>query len=200
VRKLEALIVATRNAHKTEEITALLGESFRILDLSAIPQAPEIEETGVTFLENAILKAVGISRITGGVVLADDSGLEVDALDGRPGVFSARFAGPDATDAANNEKLLRELRGMPAARRTARFRCTMVIAEGGEVLASFDGSLEGRLLEAPRGESGFGYDPLFVPVGFDETFAELGAAVKNQCSHRARAMAQVIDWLRAHRY
>lgn len=191
----ETLVIATRNAHKVEEIAAMLGGSFDVRDLSALPDAPEVEETGTTFLANATLKALALSAITEDLVLADDSGLEVDALDGAPGVYSARFAGARADDLANNSKLIREMEGVVPARRTGRFRCVMVLARAGEVLAHFDGAVEGRLLEESRGEAGFGYDPLFVPDGHDLSFAELGPEVKNQLSHRARAVAQLVAWL-----
>lgn len=194
------LLVATRNGHKTEEIASLLGKYFEVSDLSGLPEAPEVEETGRTFLENATLKAVAISKIQGGLILADDSGLEVAALGGRPGVHSARFAGAGADDGANNHKLLAELSGVPPAGRAARFRCVMVLAEAGRIRASFTGVVEGRLLEAPRGEAGFGYDPLFVPEGHSQSFAELGAEVKNTLSHRARALEQVLAWLHEHEH
>ena len=189
------LIVATRNGHKTEEIAAMLGKRFMVRDLSAIPDAPEIEETGATFSENAALKAVGISRVVSGMVLADDSGLEVDALAGAPGVHSARFAGTQGDDEANNQKLMESLQGLPEAERTGRFRCVLVLARDGEVLAEFDGAVEGHLIEDLRGNAGFGYDPLFVPRGFAETFAELGPDVKNELSHRARALEGLVKWL-----
>lgn len=189
------IIIATRNAHKTLEIEELLGKSFHVSDLSALPEAPEVEESGVTFLENATLKAVAISKVADALVLADDSGLEVDALRGAPGVYSARYAGLDADDDANNRKLIIDLAGVPADERTGRFRCVMVAAQGDEVLAHFSGTVEGRLESEPKGREGFGYDPLFVPDGFDRSFAELGSGVKNQLSHRANAMAQVIKWL-----
>ncbi|NIP97533.1 MAG: RdgB/HAM1 family non-canonical purine NTP pyrophosphatase [Akkermansiaceae bacterium] len=191
----DQLLIATRNRHKTEEITDFLGKSIRVDDLSSFPEAPEIEETGATFAENSILKAVGISRVVKGLVLADDSGLEVDALNGCPGVYSARYAGPEADDGANNRKLIAALAGVPRDARTGRFRCVMAMAREGRVLAQFDGTVEGHLLEEPRGEAGFGYDPLFVPEGYEQSFAELGAEVKNHLSHRARALAQVMTWL-----
>ncbi|MFP6898585.1 MAG: RdgB/HAM1 family non-canonical purine NTP pyrophosphatase [Roseibacillus sp.] len=191
-----SIIIATRNSHKTEEITSILGNSFVVTDLTAMPEAPEVEETGTTFLENATLKAVAISRLTDALVLADDSGLEVDALGGQPGVYSARFAGSGAGVQANNQKLVADLAAVPAEQRTARFRCVMVAAQAGNVLADFEGTVEGRMLERPRGEAGFGYDPLFVPEGYQQSFAELGTTVKNSFSHRARAMKQVVTWLR----
>ena len=193
---MRQLLVATRNVHKTEEISSILEGLFRVLDLSAVADAPEVEETGSTFVENARLKAVAISKITEGLVLADDSGLEVDALGGAPGVYSARYAGSNAEDAANNRKLLVELAGIPEEKRTGRFRCVMVIAREGEVLEEFEGSVEGMILEERRGSGGFGYDPLFVPEGHAKSFAELGPGIKNSFSHRARAMEKVVQWLR----
>ena len=189
------LVVATRNRHKTEEIRALIGTRWEVTDVNDAPGLPAIEETGTSFLENARLKAVGISRCVDGIVLADDSGLEVDALAGAPGVGSSSFGGLEGDHARNNARLLRELAGVPAAARRGRFRCVMVLARGGEPLAHFEGSVEGHLTDAPRGEGGFGYDPLFVPEGYQETFSELGLEVKNRLSHRARALAQAVAWL-----
>lgn len=190
------LVVATRNAHKTEEIRQMIGDDFEISDATDFPELPEVEETGETFLENATLKAVAVGRRIGGLVLSDDSGLEVDALDGRPGVYSSRFGGEEGNHEMNNARLLREMAGRGG--RAARFRCVMVLARDGEVLESFEGEVEGRITEVPRGDGGFGYDPLFVPAGFDHTFSELGPAVKNQLSHRGRALAKVVDWLKTH--
>lgn len=186
------VVVATRNAHKVEEIRAILKE-FEIRDLSVIENPPLVEETGITFLENATLKALSISRLTDDLVLSDDSGLEVDALDGGPGVYSSRYAGEEGNDALNNAKLLRELE--KTSNRQARFRCVMVLARQGEPLADFSGAVEGTILPDRQGEGGFGYDPLFVPDGFQESFAELGEEVKNSLSHRARALSQVAQWL-----
>jgi len=141
------------------------------------------------------LKAVEISKQVDGLILSDDSGLEVDALGGEPGVYSSRYAGEAGNDAANNKKLLHELQGEDS--RTARFRCVMVLAQDGEVLASFDGAVEGRMLSELHGEGGFGYDPLFVPDGYDQTFSQLSEGIKNQLSHRAVAMEKVVAWLAA---
>jgi len=188
-------MVATRNRHKTDEIRAMLGDRYVVLDANDVEDLPHVEETGATFLENATLKAVEISRHIDGIVLSDDSGLEVDALGGAPGVRSARYGGVEGDHARNNERLLRELNGVEPERRSARFRCVMVLARDGEALAHFDGAVEGRIIEELRGQGGFGYDPLFVPEGYDLTFAELGADVKNQLSHRARALAKAAEWL-----
>lgn len=189
------LMVATRNRHKSDEIRAMVGGRFEVVDANDIDGLPEIEETGTSFLENATLKAVGISRHLEGMVLSDDSGLEVDALGGRPGVWSSSFGGEEGNHAKNNQRLLSEMDGVPEDQRSARFRCVMVVARGGGVLADFSGAVEGRIIGELRGGGGFGYDPLFVPAGFAETFAELGGEVKNQLSHRARALQQVVDWL-----
>jgi XTP/dITP diphosphohydrolase len=187
------LVIATRNAHKTQEIREMLGDRYRVLDVNDFPHLPAVEETGTTFLENATLKAVSISRHVTGMVLSDDSGLEVDALGGAPGVWSSSYGGEEGNHPKNNARLLAEMAGK--SDRAARFRCTMVLAENGEALADFSGTVEGRILESPYGAGGFGYDPLFAPEGYDQTFAELGAEVKNALSHRGRALAKVIAWL-----
>ena len=190
---LPRLIVATRNAHKSAEIRSMIGDRFEVLDANDFPECPQIEETGTTFLENARLKAEGISRVVEGWVLSDDSGLEVDALDGAPGVWSSSFGGDEGNHARNNERLIAEMTGKTDRR--ARFRCTMVLAREGLEQANFSGTVEGRIIEAPRGSAGFGYDPLFIPDGHEQTLSELGEEVKNRLSHRSRALAQVIGYL-----
>lgn len=190
---LPRLILATRNAHKTAEIRAMIGACFEVLDVTAFPECPEIAETGTSFLENARLKALGISAVVDGMVLSDDSGLEVDALGGAPGVWSSSFGGEEGNHARNNARLLAEMAGIST--RGARFRCTMVLAKGGRELANFSGTVEGRIIGEARGLKGFGYDPLFIPDGYEDTFAELGEEAKNTLSHRSRALAQVIDFL-----
>ncbi len=191
--ELPLLVIATRNAHKTQEIREMIGDRFEVRDVNDFPGLPAVEETGTTFLENAMLKAVAISREVAGKVLSDDSGLEVDALGGAPGVWSSSYGGEEGNHLKNNARLMAEM--ADKAERAARFRCTMVLAEGGRVLADFNGTVEGRILEAPYGAGGFGYDPLFAPEGHDQSFAELGAVVKNALSHRGRALAQVVAWL-----
>lgn len=197
------LLVATGNRHKTAEIRQMLGDGWEVTDLSGYPHLPQPEETGVTFAENAAIKALAASEVIKGMlVLSDDSGLEVDALDGAPGVRSARYAGESATDADNRERLKTELRllmanGTPQPF-TGRFRCSMALARDGALLGAFDGSVEGRLLLEEEGEGGFGYDPLFVPDGFEHGFGVLSPETKNGLSHRARALASVIDWLARH--
>ena len=195
MRPMTPLLVATRNAHKTTEIAAMLSGFFEVSDLHGLENAPEVEETGSTFAENSALKANAISRFTGGWALADDSGLETDALRGEPGVRSARFAGENATDAENNHLLLEKLAVLPEAPRTARFRCVLSLSHRGHLVATFDGAVEGRITDCPRGDGGFGYDPLFIPDGESATFGELPAAVKNGLSHRARALAKFHAWL-----
>lgn len=194
---MQELIIATRNRNKTREFAALLGEDFRVVDLSAFAAPPEVAETGRTFEENARLKALAISRYLPGLVLADDSGLEVDSLGGAPGVFSARYAGAGSTDEANRQKLLAELERLGSdAARTARFRCALVLAQDGRVLTSCEATVDGEIVRQARGSGGFGYDPLFKPDEFSETFAELSAATKNSISHRSRAVAKLKQFLR----
>ncbi len=191
------LILATRNAHKASEIAAMLPPGYELRTLADYPELPDVEETGHSFAENAALKATAISAALPGLVLADDSGLCVDALSGAPGVLSARFAGEHGDDAANNRKLLRELAAMPGlAPYSARFACAMCLARGGQVIGEFLGTVEGQITLTPSGNEGFGYDPLFVPEGWQQTFADMPAAAKNAISHRARALAQVMEALK----
>jgi XTP/dITP diphosphohydrolase len=187
------LIVATRNAHKTGEIRAIIGDRFEVLDATDFPECVEIEETGTTFLENARLKAEGVSRLVEGWVLSDDSGLEVDALGGAPGVWSSSYGGEEGNHPRNNARLIREMAGK--SERSARFRCTMVLARNGVEVTHFSGTVEGQIIDEPRGAKGFGYDPLFIPAGYSATFSELGEEVKNSLSHRSRALAQVVEYL-----
>ncbi len=190
------LILATRNAHKTREFTEMLGADFTVEDLRTHPGIDEVIEDGATFAENARRKAVAVSRQLPGLVLADDSGLEVDSLGGAPGVFSARFAGPEATDAANRRKLLEALRPIATPHRGARFRCALALARDGRVLAICEGTVVGQIVRQARGSAGFGYDALFQPNEFSETFAELPAAMKNSISHRGRAVPKMKQFLR----
>jgi len=188
------LLVSTRNAHKVGEIREILGSEFDVLDLSTLSGVGEVEETGITFEENATLKALAVSEHFGGWVIADDSGLEVDRLGGAPGVWSARFSGVGATDTSNRALLLEKLAGARGKERSARFRCVIVLARGGQKLAAFSGSVEGVIINQEKGSGGFGYDSLFVPEGHCETFAELGAEVKNILSHRSRALEGLRSW------
>ena len=192
------LVVATRNRHKTREIQQSLGPDFRVCDLGAYPEISEIDESGTSFEENAKLKAVAASKQLPTLVIADDSGLEVDALDGAPGIYSARYAGANATDRDKIDKLLRELARVGATQdaRRARFRCVAAIARNGSLLGTFEGIVEGSIADEVRGDSGFGYDPIFVPDGSDQTFGELPKEVKNAISHRAQAIRALADSLR----
>ena len=192
------LVVATRNTHKTREIQQILGPDFRVRDLGAHPEVTEIVESGISFEENAKLKALTASKQLPGLVIADDSGLEVDALDGAPGIYSARYAGTNATDTDKIDKLLRELVCVRATEdgRRARFRCVVAVARNGNFLATFEGIVEGRIADNVRGVLGFGYDPIFVPDGFEQTFGELPAEVKNAISHRAKAVHALAERLR----
>jgi XTP/dITP diphosphohydrolase len=182
------LLLATRNSHKTREFAEILGAGFDIHDLVDAVELPAVEETGLTFEANAILKAVEASKHFQGLVVADDSGLEVDALGGAPGIFSARYAGEHATGAANVAKVLGELAECEPGLFPARFRCSLALAQEGQFLETFDGVVEGTIVGAPRGEGGFGYDPVFQPEGYDQTFGELPAVEKNRISHRACAI------------
>lgn len=187
------LLLATRNAYKTREFRELLGRDINLIDLSILPQISMPEETGKTFSENAILKATGISKLVAGLVIADDSGLEVDALNGAPGIYSARYAGENANDSANIDKLLRHLKNL--ANRSARFRCVIALAQNGQVLGTFEGVVDGTIVDLPRGSAGFGYDPVFQPAGFTETFAEMPSELKNRLSHRGKAVAALCEHL-----
>jgi XTP/dITP diphosphohydrolase len=192
---LPRLVIATRNSHKTEEIRHILGDRFEILDVTDFPNLPEIEETGTTFLENARLKALGISRHIDGLVLADDSGLEVDALGGAPGVWSSSFGGEEGNHAKNNHRLITEMATQD--QRSARFLCTLVLAKNGQEIANFHGTVEGEISRDPSGKGGFGYDPLFVPTGYSQTLADLGSEIKSQLSHRAKAIQSLVLSLRS---
>lgn len=193
------ILIATGNTHKTQEFRQLLGSEWFVEDLSQHPELHSPEENGTTFAENAAIKALAASSILGEewLVLADDSGLECDALSGQPGVYSARFAGPEATDADNRAKLIAELaaRGVGHRQSNGRFRCTLVLARGQKVLGTFDGTVEGSLGTAEAGCGGFGYDPLFFPDGYEQTFGELPGSVKNELSHRGKAAAKLVNFL-----
>ena len=191
------LLIATGNRHKFQEISAILKfPHLSLVSLRALADIPQVVEDGATFEANAVKKAVTLARFTGLWTMADDSGLEVDALNGEPGVWSARYAGEPSDDAANNRKLLSNLKGV--ANRRARFRCVIALADPDGKARTVSGACEGSLLTAVKGVGGFGYDPLFVPDGYDQTFAELSPEIKNTISHRARALALAVEefkWL-----
>ncbi len=187
------LYCATTNRGKLREFQMALEDSDQVQALPGLASITPCQETGATFEENAVQKALYYSKFCDGNLFVDDSGLEVEALNGAPGVYSARFAGPNATDAANNQLLLDRMRGVTD--RTARFVCVVALAESGRLVRTFRGEVEGRLLEAPRGDNGFGYDPLFFYPPFDCTFGEVPLERKMQVSHRAEALRQMRDYL-----
>ncbi len=194
------LLLATRNRDKLEEIEALLGGlGLVFLSLLDFPQFPEVVEDGETFEENAIKKAKGAFIHFHVTCLADDSGLEVEELGGAPGVYSSRFAGEGASYQDNNSKLLQLLKGVPLEKRLARFRCVVALVESTGEVFTFEGISKGHIALEPRGDSGFGYDPLFVVPELGMTFAQLGQEKKNQISHRARALAKVREYLKSRR-
>lgn len=191
------LLVATRNAGKLREIAALLeGSGIVLRGLGDFPELPEVEEDGATFAENAQKKAATIARLSGRLTLADDSGLEVEALGGAPGVISARYAGVQGDDSGNNRKLLQELAGVAPERRGAAFVCAMALCTPDGECRHFFGRLPGMILESPRGAGGFGYDPLFYVPAHGQTLAELPLAEKNAISHRGQALRQAVAALR----
>lgn len=191
------ILAATHNKHKVAEFQKMLDETgldVTILSLDRFPDTPELIEDGSTFEENSAMKARQASGHTGTTAFADDSGLAVHALDGAPGIHSARYAGENATDADRIRKLLREMESV--TERTACFVCVITIAHKGEIIASFRGEVAGQIAMAPAGDGGFGYDPVFIPDGYDRTFAELGAGIKDQISHRARAFEKAMAFIR----
>ncbi len=191
------IVLATRNKGKVVEIASLLADlNVLVRSLEEFPEVPPLPEEGETFLENAKSKALTVAQITGRIAMADDSGLEVDALGGMPGVHSSRFLGEEATDATRNAWILEQLRGIPPHQRTARFRAVAAVALPSGEVYTFEGVVEGRIAEEPRGEHGFGYDPIFLLPEYGKTFAELGPEVKNRLSHRAKAVSAAKEFLR----
>ncbi len=193
------LLIATYNQGKLQELRELLGElPFELRDLHSFPAIEVVAETGSTFADNASLKATGYAKQAHMMTIADDSGLEADALGGSPGVYSARYAGDHASDADRVRKLLAELSGVKTVERVARFVSVVVIADrDGVILNTSIGVCEGEIAAEPRGSNGFGYDPIFIPAGFDETFAELPSEVKNRISHRGLALRKTVEFLRS---
>jgi XTP/dITP diphosphohydrolase len=194
----QELVLATRNQGKLDELRQILGAlPFSLRGLTDFSEVREVPETGLTFSENASLKAAGYAAQTGLLALADDSGLEVDALGGAPGVFSARYGGEGASDADRTAKLLSALSATPAEKRSARFVSAVAIANlEGRILNVSLGVCDGSIAFAPQGCAGFAYDPIFIPGGYDRTFAELKPAIKNQISHRAQALTGAVEFLR----
>ncbi|MDR0933429.1 MAG: RdgB/HAM1 family non-canonical purine NTP pyrophosphatase [Victivallales bacterium] len=185
------IVVATNNAHKVKEYSDLLeGQKVELKSLLDYPNYPGVEEDGKSFRENAAKKALSACKYCDVPAFADDSGLEVESLDGRPGIFSARYA---PTDKARIAKLLEELKG--CENRRARFVCAIAIAVNGEVIETFEGEVKGRIVESPRGEDGFGYDPIFQPDGYEQTFGEMPQELKNKISHRAVAFKLALNFV-----
>lgn len=183
------LIVATRNKKKLKEIKELLQDlGLKIISLEDFPNAPKIVEDGKTFDQNAIKKAATIAMYTGKLTMGEDSGLEVKALKNKPGVYSSRYSGEGATDRKNNLKLLRELKNVPLKKRTARYRCSIAIADKSRLITVVSGSCSGLIGFRSKGNTGFGYDPLFIIPKYNKTFAELGEKIKHTMSHRAKAI------------
>ncbi len=197
---MRKLVLATTNKGKVAELRELLVDlPVEVRGLQDYPQAPAVAETGTTFAENAILKAKAVAAFTGELTLADDSGLEVDALNGEPGVYSARYGQPGWNDRQRFEYLLSKVTAIPEAQRTARFRCTVALYDpAGDQLELADGTVAGLIVTEPRGVNGFGYDPVFFLPEFQRTMAELPPEQKNRLSHRARAIAALIPQLRKH--
>jgi len=195
------IIVASRNSGKIGELQKLLSPlQIKILSLDDFPEAQEVEEDGETYRENAVKKARAVVEVTGKMALADDSGLEINALQGKPGINSARFAGPGATDHEKNLKILQLLEKVPDDERGATFVCNVAIAGPGGLLKVVEGSCRGAIIREPRGGGGFGYDPLFIPFGYNQTFAELLPEVKNRISHRGRALEKAALFLEGYIY
>ncbi|MEZ4555150.1 MAG: XTP/dITP diphosphatase [Caldilineaceae bacterium] len=187
---MQTLLIATHNQGKLREYRALLADlPLKVVNLDEAGVDFDVDETGTTFAENALLKARAYAAATGLLTWADDSGLEVDALDGAPGVYSARYAGPDATDEDRYRKLLRTLAALPDAPRTARFRCVVALVAPDGAAYTTDGICPGVIIDEPRGSHGFGYDPVFFLPDLGQTMAELPPAAKNRISHRGRAAA-----------
>ncbi|MBF0622979.1 MAG: XTP/dITP diphosphatase [Magnetococcales bacterium] len=196
------IVLATGNKKKVEEIQRIVGGlSMEVDTLGSYPDFPEVVEDGDTFQANADKKALEVARYTGQLALADDSGLVVDALDGAPGVYSARYAGPNASDQDNSDKLLSALTDVPMEQRTGRFMCVLSLATPDGKVKRFEGKVEGRISLKPTGNNGFGYDPVFVPVTDDpnhsRSFAEMDASEKDSMSHRGRALAAFAQSLKA---
>ncbi|KAB7708592.1 XTP/dITP diphosphatase [Bacillus aerolatus] len=193
---MKTVIIATKNKGKAKEFTSLFADyGIEVKTLLDYPLFEDVEETGETFEENAVLKAETISAQTGQLVIADDSGLMIDALDGRPGVYSARYAGEEKDDKANIEKVLHELKGTPADERTARFYCALAIARPGKETVTVSGVCEGIITEEKQGTNGFGYDPIFWVEQFGKTMAELQPDEKNSISHRGQAIKKLDNML-----
>jgi len=192
------LLVATKNLGKLREISALFTrQGIAVLGLDSLDYAPDVVEDGDSFAANASKKALEIARFSQCLTLADDSGLVIPELDGAPGIFSARYAGPDATDEQNNLKLLDDLKAIPAGKRQAYFCCVMALADPAGHIRTCEGRLQGQMINEFRGDQGFGYDPLFLVPEYGKTLAELPLEIKNRISHRGKALSQLLPLLKA---
>lgn len=191
------MVIATKNQGKVEEFTQFFAPyHIKVTSMLDMPHIiDDIEETGETFAENAMIKAETLSKWIQKPVLADDSGLEIDALDGRPGIYSARYAGEDKDDQANIDRVLEELTGVANDKRTARFVCVIAIARPGESTFYRTGYCEGSIAHTPEGTNGFGYDPIFIPQGYNQTMAQISSDEKNKISHRSKALEKLAEWL-----
>lgn len=191
------MVLATANPGKIAEIVEIMGDlPVRFITKDQMPPWPEIVESGDTYLQNALIKARALVELSGKAAIADDSGIEIDALEGAPGVRSARFAGPGATDAENNQRMAELLNGVPPEERTARYRCLAVLVLPGGAHLAGEGTCEGRIALEPKGTNGFGYDPWFIPGGQELTFGELPADFKHRISHRGKALRELAARMR----
>ena len=193
------LVIATNNSHKAQEFAEVLGDGWRVITAKDIGNI-DWDENGKTFFENSKIKAIAVTKrlpeeLKNAIVIADDSGLCVDALDGAPGIYSSRFSGVNATDSSNNTLLLQKLSDTPAELRTAHFICALTIFQNGKLLTSIEGKFEGTISETAVGEGGFGYDPLFIPSGYDKAVATFSTDLKNKISHRGQALAMFKEWI-----
>lgn len=189
---MKEVVLATRNSHKIREIQEIFsGLSIQFLSLASFPKAPEVVENGRSFQENAVKKASQLAAFLGKICLADDSGIEVDALHGAPGIYSARFSGPNATDDSNNQKLIKLLEKVPSSQRTARYRCVMALATPDGTIHTKEGVCEGQISLKPSGKNGFGYDPFFYYPPLKKTFGDTSPEIKNRLSHRYQALLKI---------
>lgn len=193
---MKSILIATHNQGKAREFQEMLGSFWQVLTYRDVPELPQVIEDGLSFEANAVKKVLSCAKIFNGYVLADDSGLEVDALGGAPGIISARFAGEPSSDVLNNNLLLSKMAHLSSSERGAQFKCSLALAQGSQLLGTFEGIIRGSIQIEPTGSGGFGYDPLFIPEGYHESFAQLGAELKHKISHRSQALAKLLEYLK----